>query len=226
MDFRDRTDAGRQLADSLADLTFHSPVVLALPRGGVPVAFEVALRLGAPLDLLLVRKIGAPGHGEFAIGAIMEGDPPQRVINADAVRYTRATDEYIEAETQKQLELIAERRALYLAGREPIDLSGKDVIVVDDGIATGSTVRAALKGLRSKKVSSITLAIPVCPPDTASQLEKEVDRLVCLATPEFFRAVGEFYLDFRQVSDEDVVALLAQAPHPERGTPSSPSRSS
>jgi putative phosphoribosyl transferase len=226
MGFRDRTDAGRQLGETLAGLTFHDPVVLALPRGGVPVALEIARRLGAPLDLLLVRKIGAPGYSEFGIGAVMDGEPPQRVINSDAVRYTRATDAYIETETQRQLEIIAQRRTLYTAGRKPCVISGRDVIVTDDGIATGSTVRAALKGLRGQNVLSITLAVPVSPPEVARKLEKEVDRLVCLATPDFFSSVGEHYSDFRQLSDEDVIALLAQAHQPERGTPSSPSRSS
>ena len=224
--FKDRTDAGEQLAGRLAAMSWHNPVVLALPRGGVPIGAVIARRLDAPLDLLLVRKIGAPGNSEYGIGAVIEGQPPHRVIDPDAVRHSRAGEAYIEAETRRQLDVIAKRRALYLAERKPIDLAGKEVIVADDGIATGSTVRAALKGLRDMGAASITLAVPVAPAEVIRKLEGEVDRLVCLKTPEDFRSVGEHYADFTQLSDEDVIALLAQPAQPERGAPSLSSRSS
>lgn len=224
--FRDRIDAGRQLAELLAGWVLREPVVLALPRGGVPLGLEIARRLEAPLDLLLVRKIGAPANREYGIGAVIDGKPPQRVIDPEAARYARASDDYIEAETQRELGIIAGRRKLYLSGRNSVAVNGRDVVVVDDGIATGNTVRAALKGLRSMAPASITLAIPVAPAGVAAELESEVDRLVCLRTPEDFSSVGEHYLDFRQLTDQEVVALLAQAAQPERGTPSSASRSS
>jgi putative phosphoribosyl transferase len=225
MPFRDRIDAGQRLAQALAGITFRNPVVLALPRGGVSLGLQIARRLQAPIDLLLVRKIGAPGNSEYGIGAVIEGHPPQRVIDAVAARYARATEAYIEDETRRQIDIIAKRRQLYFSGRKSIDLNGRDVIVVDDGIATGSTVRAALKGLRQMGVASVTLAVPVAPTEIADALRTEVDNLVCLETSDDFRSVGEHYADFRQVTDEEVVALLADA-QPERGTPSSPSISS
>lgn len=225
-EFKDRADAGARLAEKLAQIHFQDPVVLALPRGGVPVGLEIARRLDAPLDLLLVRKIGAPANSEYGIGAVMEGEPPQRVIDADAVRYSRATDAYIEAETARQLDIIAQRRELYLANRKTPDLAGRDVVIADDGIATGNTVRAALQGLRRMGVASVTLAVPVAPTEVVDRLQGEVDRLICLTTPPDFRSVGEYYADFHQLTDDEVVALLAQSPQPGRTTPSSRSRSS
>lgn len=225
MPFKDRVDAGQRLAEALAGTTFRSPVVLALPRGGVPLAIEIARRLQAPVDLLLVRKIGAPGNSEYGIGAVIEGHPPQRVLDPAAARYAGATEAYVEEETRRQIDIIAKRRELYLSRRDPVDLNGCDVIVVDDGIATGSTVRAALKGLRNMGASSITLAVAVAPTEVVDALRVEVDHLVCLKMSDDFRSVGEHYVDFRQVTDEEVVALLTKA-QPERGTPSSPSISS
>jgi putative phosphoribosyl transferase len=219
--FKNRTDAGRQLAEALAGVAFRDPVVLALPRGGVPVGVEIARRLGAPLDLLLVRKIGAPGNSEYAIGAVIEGSPAQRVIDENAVRYARASEAYIEAETQRQIDIIAKRREVYLSGRHPTPVEGRDVIIVDDGIATGSTVRAALKGLRGMGFASVTLAVPVAPISVVERLADDVDRLVCLTKPEDFNAVGEYYTDFRQLEDDEVIAQMAAAAQPARGTPSS-----
>ena len=221
MRFENRTDAGRQLAQAMAGMAFRDPVVLALPRGGVPLGLEIARRLKAPLDLLLVRKIGAPGNSEYGIGAVIEGQPPQRVIDPDAVKYARASEDYIEAETQRQIDVIVSRRALYLSGRASVGLAGRDAVVVDDGIATGSTVRAALKALRGIGVASITLAVPVAPIDVAHRLRDEVDHFVCLMTPEDFDSVGAYYNDFSQLTDEEVIALLAEAAQPERSTPSS-----
>jgi len=157
-----------------------------------------------------VRKIGAPGNREYGIGAVIEGPPPQRVLDDEAVRYARASGAYIEAETLRQIEIIAERRKLYLSGREPTPLQKRDVIVVDDGIATGSTVRAALKGLRGMEVASITLAVPVAPVEVAKKLKTEVDHFVCLKTSGDFHSVGEYYLDFRQLTDNEVIALLEE----------------
>lgn len=224
--FIDRIDAGRQLAEALVGKIPRDPVVLALPRGGVPLGLEIARRLRAPLDLLLVRKIGAPGNSEYGIGAVIEGPPPQRVIDEDARRYAGASDAYIEAEARRQIGVIAERRELYLSGRQSIGLRDRNVIVVDDGIATGNTVRAALKGLRGMGVASVTLAVPVAPADVVERLKTEVESLICLKTPSDFRAVGDHYRDFRQLTDQEVIASLAEAGQPERGTPSSPSRSS
>jgi putative phosphoribosyl transferase len=223
--FQDRTDAGRQLAQALAGIRLRDPVVLALPRGGVPLGCEIARSLNAPLDLLLVRKIGAPGHSEYGIGAVIEGRPPQRVIDADAVRYSRASETYIEEETRRQMEVIARRRKLYFGGRAPLDLTGRDIVVVDDGIATGNTVRAALKGLRGRGAGRVVLAVPVAPSDVAERFRAEVDDLVCLKRVDDFSSVGEHYADFRQLTDEEVLRLLAKS-QPERGTPFSLSRSS
>jgi putative phosphoribosyl transferase len=224
--FKDRTDAGRQLAEALDELMLRDPVVLALPRGGVPLGLEIARRLRAPLDLLLVRKIGAPGNSEYGIGAVIDGQPPQRVLDEEAVRYAHASEAYIEAETHRQIEIIAARRALYMSGRKSAEVRKRSVIVADDGIATGSTVRAALKGLRGMEVASVTLAVPVAPIEVTEKLRTEFDHFVCLKMPRDFRSVGEYYLDFRQLTDDEVIASLAESAQPERGTPSSPLRSS
>ena len=224
--FTDREDAGRQLAELVFDLALPDPVVLALPRGGVPVALPIARRLGAPLDLLLVRKIGAPANSEYAIGAIVDGAPPQHVIDQAAVRYARATDAYIQAEIDRQIEVMAGRRKLYLAGRPALELSRRDIVIVDDGIATGSTIRAALQGLRGKGTASISIAAPVGPAEAVDRLGREADRVICLAMPEGFSSVGEHYADFHQLTDDEMIARLAEGGQPDRGTPSSPSRSS
>ena len=209
--FHDRREAGRHLAESLAPLRAEAPVVLAPPRGGVPVAFEVAQGLGAPLDLVLVRKIGAPGHEEFAIGAVVDGDPPQ-VVRIDAViAALRVPESYFAEETDRQLAEIARRRAAYLGGRAPLPLGGRTVLVIDDGIATGATVKAALKGLARSHPAKLVLAVPVAPPEALAELRPLVDELHCLLAPEPFRAVGFFYEDFSQTADEEVVALLQQA---------------
>lgn len=225
-EFRDRAEAGRQLAEALGGTAIDNPVVLALPRGGVPVAYEIARFLQAPLNLLFVRKIGAPANKEYGIGAVIDGDPPERVLDADAMRYARASDEYVEEETRRELAVIAERRKLYLAGRQPVPLKGRNVILVDDGIATGNTVLAAIRGLRQMQAAYVVLAVPVAPPEKVERLSREVDRVICLSAPERFISVGGHYADFEQVSDDEVIRLLAAAGQPERGTPASPSMSS
>lgn len=208
--FRDRREAGRLLAEAVADLDPENPLVLALPRGGVPVAFEVATRLKAPLDILLVRKIGAPGHAEFGIGAVVDGPQPQRVIDEACARTVGADDAYIERETDRQLREIERRRAVYRSGNA-ISVTGRTVVVVDDGIATGGTVSAALTALARSGPRQIILAVPVAPRDTLARLQRHCDALVCLASPEPFLAVGRFYQDFTQTEDEEVIRLLGEA---------------
>jgi putative phosphoribosyl transferase len=211
LSFRDRADAGRQLVPRLRAYADQNPVVLALPRGGVPVAFEVARALRAPLDLIFVRKIGAPGHTEYGLGAVVDGAHPQVVLNEDALGHLNVPPGYIEKETQRQLKEIERRREHYLAGRKPVDVEGRVAIVVDDGIATGGTVRAGLKGLSRARPAHLILAVPVAPADTIERLRGEADEVICLLMPEPFYAVGEHYDDFRQTSDREVTTLLDEA---------------
>ena len=217
MMFSNRTEAGQKLAKRLKGLLLPRPVVLALPRGGVPVALEVSRTLLAPLDLLLVRKIGHPLHPELAMGAIVDGDHPELVLNEtfDAVAIDYSA--YLETAKAAALAEIERRRALYLSGRQPVDVANATAIVVDDGIATGATARAALKALRHRHPRKIVLAVPIAPADTLMALRSEVDQVVCLATPEPFHAVGQFYADFRQVDDREVIRLLALIAAPAGG---------
>jgi putative phosphoribosyl transferase len=212
--FRDRTDAGQQLAEAVARLGLRDPLVLALPRGGVPVAVEVAGRLGAPLDLLLVRKIGAPQQPELAVAAVADGDPPVLVFDDQTMSLAGAPREWIEARAREEQRENERRRRAYLHGRPRPALQGRTVVLVDDGIATGTTVRAALKALRSSGTARLVLAVPVAPPDTLEALRPLVDDLVCLSQPPFFHAVGAHYRHFDQVSDEEVVAFLSRVPTP------------
>lgn len=208
--FLNRREAGKLLAEAVATVAHADPVVLALPRGGVPVGFEVAKRLKAPLDVLLVRKIGAPGHEEYGIGALVDGADPQIVIDRDIARAVGADDAYIDREVARQLAEVERRRALY-ARPDPVPLAGRTAIVVDDGIATGGTVKAALQALARSDTSSIVLAIPVAPRSALSELSVLCDRIVCLMVPEPFYAVGAHYADFDQTTDEEVVGLLGEA---------------
>jgi putative phosphoribosyl transferase len=212
MEFQDRSDAGRRLAKALASYKKRHPIVLALPRGGVPVAAEVAAALDAPLDLILVRKIGVPTQPELAMGAVVDGAAPIVVRNDEVIELSGTTSDEFEATCARELEEIERRRQLYLGDRARAEIAGQVVIVVDDGIATGATTRAALQAIRNRKPKELVLAVPVAPPDTIAQLRGEVDALICLETPELFGAIGYFYRDFRQVSDQEVMAILKRFP--------------
>ena len=214
--FADRTAAGRCLAHALLKFKSTNPLILALPRGGVPVAFEVALELDADLDLLLVRKLGAPGQPELGIGAVIDGENPQVVLNQDIVRHMALPEGYIHNEAHRQLREIERRREEYLGDATPAPIEGRTVIVVDDGIATGGTVRAALQALRKKNPVKLILAVPVAPRDALASLAGECDEVVCLARPEPFYAVGAHYSNFTQTSDEEVKRLLLAGAKPEQ----------
>jgi putative phosphoribosyl transferase len=209
--FADRSEAGRALALQLSQLALYAPVVLALPRGGVPVALEIARVLKAPLDLLLVRKIGVPWQPELAVAAIVDGDPPEVVVDEEIQRATGVDDAYISSEAARQTDELQRRRRVYLRGRPVVPLLGRTAIVVDDGIATGTTVRAALKALRRRGTAEIVLAVPVAPRETIDALRAQVDRIVVLSQPEPFYAIGPYYRDFHQVEDAEVVAALSAA---------------
>lgn len=216
--FSDRSEAGRALAARLSGMKIADPVIFALPRGGVPVAAEIARALNAPLDLLLVRKIGVPWQPELALAAVVDGDDPQVVIDEEVQGQSGVSRSYIDGEAREQLREIERRRAVYLQGRSPVAVENRTAIVVDDGIATGTTVRAALKALRRRKPARLILAVPVAPPETIEALAAEVDEVVCLEQPSPFYAIGLYYVDFHQVSDEEVMAALAAATPLRSGT--------
>ena len=211
--FDDRRSAGRLLAARLAHLRDSRPIVLAVPRSGVPVAYEIAVALDAPLDLLMVRKIGARGHPEYAIGAVIDGDEPQLVLDEEAMRIAVPGSDHIQKEASRQLfELERRRRAYRGVIRNPA-LTGRFVLIVDDGIATGATVTAAIRATRRHRPAQIVLAAPVAPLDTIQKLHPLCDEMVFLATPQHFLAVGEYYRDFGEVEDREVVLLLEAAAH-------------
>lgn len=209
--FTDRHEAGRLLAERLLKLQDKRPVVLALPRGGVPVGFEIARTLAAPLDLVLVRKIGAPHQEELAVGAIADGEHPELVTDPDLVAYLDVSPDYLAKTKAAALREIERRRHAYLGDRQPVDVTGCTAIVVDDGIATGATMLAALRATRRRKPARLVLAVPVAPRHTLDKLRHEVDQVVCLDTPADFFAVGQFYREFPQLQDAEVIALLTQA---------------
>ena len=207
--FADRHDVGRQLAVALRGYKEAQPLILALPRGGVPVGYEVARELDATLDVVFVRKIGAPGHRELGLGAVVDGPDPLIVLNQSVMQEVRPSPDYVEAEARRELAEIERRRAVYRGGQSPEPLENRTVIVVDDGIATGGTVRAVLQALRRAGASRLIVAVSVAPRDTVEALKQEADEVVCLFTSEPFCAVCLHYNDFKLTSDEVVIDLLA-----------------
>ena len=208
--FPNRAEAGRLLADKLEKYANRNDViVLGLPRGGVPVAYEVAKSLRAPLDVFIVRKLGVPGFEELAAGAIASGGV--RVLNEDVLRALPNADEIIESVTVRETAELQRRENSYRDDRPAPELRDRVVILVDDGLATGATMRAAVKALRQRGVAKIVVAVPVGPPDTCREFEDEADETICASAPEFFQAVGQYYEDFSQTSDEEVRDLLARA---------------
>lgn len=206
--FPNRVEAGRQLAQRLEKYAGRDDViVLGLPRGGVPVANEVAKHLRAPLDVFIVRKLGVPGFEELAAGAIASGGV--RVLNEDVMRAIPHADEAIEAVTTREIAELQRREQIYREDRPPPELRDRIAILVDDGLATGATMRAAVKALRQREAAKIVVAVPVGPADTCHEIEEQADETICLSTPEFFQAVGQYYEDFSQTTDEDVRQLLA-----------------
>jgi putative phosphoribosyl transferase len=211
--FPNRAEAGRFLATKLSKYSGGDDViVLGLPRGGVPVAYEVARALRVPLDVFIVRKLGVPGFEELAVGAIASGGV--RVLNEDVARALPNADEIIEAVTKRETAEVERREQKYRDGRPAPEIQGKTAILIDDGLATGATMRAAVKALRQRGVAKIVVAVPVGPPDTCREFEDEADEVVCASAPEFFQAVGQYYEDFSQTSDEEVRKLLASAAAP------------
>lgn len=208
--FPNRAEAGRSLAEKLLKYAARTDViVLGLPRGGVPVAYEVAKRLGVALDVFIVRKLGVPGFEELAAGAIASGGV--RVLNEDVIRGLRNADQTIASITAKETAELERREQSYRDGRPAPELRDRIVILVDDGLATGATMRAAVRALRQRGVAKIVVAVPVGPPDTCREFEEEADETICASEPEFFQAVGQYYEDFSQTSDDEVRQLLARA---------------
>jgi predicted phosphoribosyltransferase len=210
--FIDRSDAGRGLAHAVAKYKGQRPVVLALPRGGVPVAAEIAIALQAPLDLILVRKLGVPMQPELAMGAVVDGTTPLVVRNDDVIRMAGIEEQEFEEVCSRELAEIERRRQRYLGDRERVDVTDRTAIIVDDGIATGATMRAALRATRQRSPAKLVLAVPVAPSDTIAAMRQEADDVVCLEDYEAFGAIGFYYSDFRQISDEEVVEILRSFP--------------
>lgn len=206
MIFANRITAARQLAAALSEYRGKHPLVLAIPRGAVPMAKIIAAELSGEMDVVLVRKLRAPGNPEFAIGSV---DESGWVYLADYASQVGASDEYIRKEVATQLEAIRQRRAQYTPVREPIDPAGRVVIVIDDGLATGATMIAALHALKAKQPKELICAVPVAPPDTIEKVSAKADRVVCLSAPMNFSAVAQFYMDFPQVSDDEVITALS-----------------
>jgi predicted phosphoribosyltransferase len=209
--YRDRHHAGAELALRLAHLKGrHDVVVLALPRGGVPVAYEVSRAIGAPLDVFLVRKLGLPGHRELAMGAIASGGV--RVLNEQVVGWYRVPQSAIDAVAREEQEELERREREYRAGRVPVNLEGRTVVLVDDGLATGSTMKAAVEAVRAHRPAGIIVAVPVGSPDTCHEFADIADEIVCARAPPYFSAVGQWYRDFSQTTDDEVRELLHEAP--------------
>ena len=209
--FRDRNEAGKLLGLEVARRLGRrdDPIVLGLPRGGVPVAFHVALALDAPLDVFVVRKLGVPGHEELAMGAIASGGV--RVLNRDVLSYVPISQKTIDAVSAREEQELQRRERSYRGSRPPLQLRGRTVVIVDDGLATGSTMRAAIAAVRKMEPQAIVVAVPVAAPQTCEEFRKEVDEMVCLRTPDPFQAVGLWYDDFSQTTDEEVRDLIERA---------------
>jgi predicted phosphoribosyltransferase len=212
MPFTDRTEAGKRLAKALSAYRDTDAVVLALPRGGVPVAKEIAAAIHAPLDLVIVRKIGVPSQPELAMGAVVDGPQPLTVRNEEIISLAGVSQSEFNTIRDRELAEIRRRRAAYIGDRPHPALAGHTAIVVDDGIATGATTRAALQSVRRQKPRKVVLAVPVAPSDTIAELRREADEVVCLEAHDMFGAIGAYYADFRQVSDAEVEAILAEFP--------------
>ena len=208
--FADRTDAGQQLAAKLLTMALDNPVVYALPRGGVPVALEIARTLRAPLDLILVRKIGAPGAPELALGAVIDGEIPQTVVNEQVFRHSGADEAFLERARQRELMELERRRRLYLGDRRQVVATGRTAIIVDDGLATGATMKAALIAIRRQGAAKVCIALPVAPEDALKEISELADLVVCLRPARYFQGVGAFYDDFHQLTDEETIGLLRQ----------------
>jgi putative phosphoribosyl transferase len=205
----------------LAQFKNRAPVVLALPRGGVAVGFEIARALDAPLDIVLVRKIGVPWQPELALGAVTDGASPETFIDHDLAKALGVPEDYVQEETARQLEEIERRRKTYCAGRPTVNVTGRTAVVVDDGIATGATMRVALQAVRHRNPARLVLAVPVAPPETLAEFRKEADETVCLEMPAMLGAIGFYYRDFHQLSDAEVTDLLARAEQPTPEAPAS-----
>ncbi|HKI93671.1 MAG TPA: phosphoribosyltransferase [Gemmatimonadales bacterium] len=212
MFFRNRVDAGHRLAEALERYRDSDPVVLGLPRGGIPVAFQVAHALDAPLDVLVVRKLGAPDQPELAIGAVAPGT---RVLNDEVIRLLNISPEYIARVEARERRVVDERIARYRGNTPSVPIAGRTVIIVDDGIATGATARAAIAAVRALGAREVVVAAPVCSPEAKALLEETADQVVCLDAPPDFQAVGYWYEDFRQTTDDEVREYLLRS-HRER----------
>ena len=222
MSFKDRSDAGRKLPSALMHYATRRPVTLALPRAGVPVAAEVPAALKAPLDLILVRKIGVPFQPELAMGAIVDGDKPLVVRNEHVIRLAGISEREFKAICDSELAELKRRRRSYLGHREPVEIAGCTAIVIDDGVATGATTRVALRATRMRNPKTVVLAVPVAPTDSLAEMHAEADELVCLEDYADFGAIGFYYSNFQPVPDEEVIALLARFPVPRRERSSQP----
>ena len=216
MPFQDRADAGRRLAERLRSLELHAPVVLGLPRGGIPVAAEVSAALGAPLDVLVARKVGMPGHQELGIGAVAEG--LDETVVSDVARQLGVSPDALDALAARERVELERRVQLYRRGRPLPALAGRDVVLVDDGLATGVTAEAGLRALAHPEPSRLVLGVPVCARETAARLA-DLAEVVCVEAPARFVAVGQWYRDFAQTTDEEVIDLLARGAAPSQGLP-------
>jgi len=215
--FADRVEAGKRLASALAGFAGKNTIVLAIPRGGVVVGYEIAKTFNLPLDVIIPRKIGAPDNPELAIGAMTEDGTI--ILDNNLVRYLGVSGEYVKEESERQKSEI-ERRLKFYRQNEPYpNLQARDVIIVDDGIATGSTMKAALASVKNRGAKTVTVAVPICPPSTVKELKKQANRVVCLYTPEYFQAIGQFYNDFSQTTDEEVIQLLKKSKQKSREKP-------